>query len=113
MRRFRDPFVLFFQGMLIVLSLNLAFWVRFDFSIASLDWEVLWAALTIVVPVKLLVFFLGRLHRDSWRHAGLQDLARIGFVNIGASIFTFGTVSVWVGPSFPRSVFAIDFLFVS
>ncbi len=74
------------------------------------EWEVLWAALTIVVPVKLLVFFLGRLHRDSWRHAGLQDLARIGFVNIGASIFTFGTVSVWVGPAFPRSVFAIDLL---
>ena len=63
-----------------------------------------------MVPVKLLVFFLGRLHRDSWRHAALQDLARIGFVNIGASIFTFGTVSVWVGPSFPRSVFAIDLL---
>jgi FlaA1/EpsC-like NDP-sugar epimerase len=110
MRRFRDPFVLFFQGVLIALSLSLAFWVRFDFSIPSMEWEVLSAALTIVVPVKLLVFFLGRLHRDSWRHAGLQDLARIGFVNIGAAIFTFGTVSVWVGPAFPRSVFAIDLL---
>ena len=74
------------------------------------EWDILFAALTIAVPIKLCAFFLGRLHRDSWRHAALQDLVRIGLVNLGASVIALPVLSVWVGPSFPRSVYAIDLL---
>jgi len=64
----------------------------------------------IAVPTKLCVFYVGRLHRGSWRHAALPDIIRIGLVNIGASILSTSAVIMWVGPGFPRSVYVIDLL---
>jgi len=110
MRRFRDPLVISFQGLLIAASMLLAFWVRFDFSVPKTELIVIPAALAIAVPLKLLMFLLGGLHRDSWRHAALQDLTRIGVVNFVASILASLALVISIGPAFPRSVYAIDML---
>src|SRR5688572_20954137 len=110
MRRFRDPLVISFQGFLIGASLILAFWIRFDFSVPDVELLVLSEALAIAIPIKLLVFVLGGLHRDSWRHAALQDLTRIGIVNLVASMLATLAIVTLIGPAFPRSVYAIDLL---
>src|SRR5688572_6152422 len=110
MRRFRDPIVISFQGFLIAASLMLAFWIRFDFSIPDVELRLLSEAFAIAVPIKLLVFVLGLLHRDSWRHAALQDLTRIGIVNFVASVLASLALVILIGPAFPRSVYAIDML---
>src|SRR5688572_9438937 len=110
MRRFRDPLVISFQGFLIGASLILAFWIRFDFSVPDVELLLLSEALAIAVPIKLLVFVLGGLHRDSWRHAALQDLTRIGIVNFVASVLASLALVTFVGSAFPRSVYAIDML---
>src|SRR5262245_6367207 len=98
MRRFRDPLVISFQGLLIAASLLLAFWIRFDFSIPVEELLVIPAALAIAVPIKLLMFLIGGLHRDSWRHAALQDLTRIGIVNFVASVLSTLALMISIGP---------------
>src|SRR4030095_3715761 len=108
MRRFRDPVVISFQGLLIAASWTLAFWIRFDFSAPKVELLMLPGALAIAVPIKLLMFLLGGLHRDSWRHAGVQDLTRIGAVNFVASILSSLALLISIGPAFPRSVYDID-----
>lgn len=96
---------------LIALSLELAFLLRFDFSIPpagnALFYESLWVAL----PVKMVVFLLARLQRRwSWRFADIVDLYWLFLVNTVASLgFAFLTLLL-VGRDFPWSVFCVDFL---
>src|SRR5688572_25173729 len=106
MRRFRDPLVISFQGFLIAASLTLAFWIRFDFSVPDVELLIFSEALALAVPIKLFVFVLGGLHRDSWRHAALQDLTRIGIVNFVASMLASLALVILIGSEFPRSVYA-------
>ena len=91
-------------------SLTVAVWIRFDFSLGILESPVLFAALMIVVPIKMFAFHRGGLHRSWWRYAGLTDLARIGVVNVVASGISAIALFICFGSAFPRSVYVIDFL---
>src|SRR5262249_49815415 len=110
MRRLRDPLVITFQAVVIVTSLAAALWIRFEFLFGEVQWALLTSALVVAVPIKLVTFFVGGLHRDSWRHAGLQDLSRIGLVNVCASVLSWIAITYWFVPGFPRSVYIIDLL---
>src|SRR5262245_35279593 len=110
MRYLRNPLVILFQAGVAAISLAAAYAIRFDFSLSPTDWRLLENTLRIAVPIKLCAFYVGRLHRGSWRHAALPDLVRIACVNIGASILSASAAMMWVGPAFPRSVYVIDLL---
>ena len=110
MHRLRNAFVLLFQALIITTSLVAAFWIRFDFSLTHELWTVVVQALMVAVPIKLTAFILGGLHRDSWRHAGLGDLARIAFTNVGATELFWAAIVIFPGPDVPRSIYVIDFL---
>jgi FlaA1/EpsC-like NDP-sugar epimerase len=110
MARLRNPLIFLFQAVVIVASLTAALWVRFDFEMHAEQWNFLAAALIVALPVKFFTFLLGGLHKDSWRHAGLRDLERIGIVNTCASVLSWLAITMRVGPSFPRSVHIIDML---
>jgi FlaA1/EpsC-like NDP-sugar epimerase len=99
-----------FQAGVAAISLAAAYEIRLDFSLSPAEWRLLANVLMIAVPIKLCSFYVGRLHRGSWRHAALPDLIRIGFVNICASILSASAVMMWVGAEFPRSVYVIDLL---
>ena len=109
-RSVRVLLITLFHLVVIVISLTLAFWLRYDFVLAGLDTELLLSGLAVAVPVKLLVFFLGALHKGWWRYAGLSDLVRVFLVNLAASLLTTAGIVFRVSPEFPDSVFAIDFL---
>ncbi len=108
--RMRAFLITLFHAFVIVASVLLAFWVRFDFSPSSLYSDLVWVGLTLAVAVKLPAFLLGGVQRGWWRYAGLNDLARIFLVNVAASAGWATVVVTLHGPDFPRSIYAIDFL---
>ena len=57
----------------------------------------------------MLVFFVSRLYRGWWIHSGFPDLCRILVANVVASAGFAAAGSILL-PSFPRSVYCIDFL---
>jgi FlaA1/EpsC-like NDP-sugar epimerase len=107
--RVRELLTTFFHIVVIAASLTAAFWLRFDFHVDSIQASLLIGALVIAVPVKMGIFLAGSLQDDSWRYAGLMDLARIFFVNIAASAVSTVGILLWAGPQFPRSIYVIDF----
>jgi FlaA1/EpsC-like NDP-sugar epimerase len=108
--RIRALFITVFHALVIVFSLSIAFWLRFDFSLTILESPVLLTGLILALLVKMPVFFLGGLQRGWWRYAGLTDLARIFVVNMAASTLWLVAILSTLGREFPRSVYAIDFL---
>ena len=66
-------------------SFGAAFLLRFDFVVPPHEFPGLYHALALVVPWKMLVFFVSRLYRGWWIHSGLPDLFRILVANVIAS----------------------------
>src|SRR5262245_44808794 len=108
--RMRALLITLFHALVIVLSVLIAFWVRFDFLPSSLDSNLALFVWTFSVAVKLPAFLLGGVQRGCWRYAGLNDLSRIFLVNVAASAGWATVVVTLHGPEFPRSIYAIDFL---
>src|SRR4029450_6065158 len=76
MRHLRNLLVILFQAGVAAISLAAAYEIRLDFSLSPAEWRLLANVLMIAVPIKLCSFYVGRLHRGSWRHAALPDLIR-------------------------------------
>src|SRR5262245_7889472 len=108
--RMRTLLITIFHLVMIVLSVLVAFWIRFDFLLSSVDSPLVAMGLLIAVAVKMPAFFLGGVQRGWWQYAGLGDLTRIFLVNVAASIGWTTIVLIFVGPEFPRSIYVIDFL---
>jgi len=108
--RIRALLITLFHLLVIVISVLLAFWVRFDFLASSLYSDLVVVGLTLAVAVKLPAFLLGGVQRGWWRYAGLHDLSRIFLVNVAASVGWAAVVITFHGPDFPRSIYVIDFL---
>jgi FlaA1/EpsC-like NDP-sugar epimerase len=108
--RIRGFLITIYHLLLVAASLATAFWIRFDFSQIILNSPILLASFAIVVPVKVVTFVLGGMQKGWWRYAGLPDLLRIYVVNVIASAASALVLYLHFGPSFPRSVYAIDFL---
>jgi len=105
LRRFAD-YVL--DGVLVALSLTVAFGLRFDFSIPASEAFLLRPALFIALLVKMPVIHLAGWHRGLRRYAGLPDLVRIGIGTAAGSALFLGGVLFYVGARFPRSVYVVD-----
>ncbi len=97
-------------GALMALSLALAFLIRFDFSMPAAEVAHFKSAVWIAVAAKMVAFGLMGRHHATWRYTGIFDAHRIAFTQmIGSALFVVGSY-LWIGPEFPRSVYAIDFL---
>jgi FlaA1/EpsC-like NDP-sugar epimerase len=95
---------------MVAVSLATAFLLRFDLSLPQDQANLLFRALLIVTPIKMLVFLLARFHRGWWQFVSVADLLRIFFANlISSTLFTIATMAL-IGSSFPRAVYLIDFL---
>ena len=94
----------------VVFSLTSSFLLRFDFTVPIEERDHLLVALLVFVPLKLFIFHLLLVHRGWWTLVGMADLARIVGANAFASTLTTVSMLLVVGPPFPRSVYALDFL---
>ena len=99
-----------FHLVVIVISVAAAFWIRFDFSLRTIEVSLLMVGLAVSIPVKMGVFIVGGLQKGSWRYVGLTDLARLALLNTAASVLSMTAILLWAGTAFPRSVYVIDFL---
>src|SRR5437016_12327084 len=89
---------------IVAVSLVAAFMLRFDFFVPTADLPLLQRGLWIAVLLKLLVFYLARLHKGSWRFVGMKDLLHIFLANVVASV-CFTTAALFlIGSRFPRSI---------
>lgn len=94
---------------------SLAYWVawllRFDFFIPRSELTNFCQGFALVVFVKLVLFLVTGLHRESWwRHHSLSDLIRLGFQNLGESAVAGVAILLVLGVEFPRSVYVLDLL---
>jgi FlaA1/EpsC-like NDP-sugar epimerase len=93
----------------VAFALTASFLLRLDFKLEPQYRRMLAEALPLALATKLILFRLAGLRHLAWRYVGFQDLLRIALANAGASV-TAGVVLYSVlGPSFPRSIYGIDF----
>jgi FlaA1/EpsC-like NDP-sugar epimerase len=108
--RYRVLLIVAFHLVIVALSLAAAFLLRFDFALPQDQAALFLGAVLIAIPTKMLVFLLARFHRGWWQFVGVADLLRILFANLIASVgFTIAAM-VFIGSTFPRSIYLIDFL---
>lgn len=97
-------------GVLIGASLLLSFLLRFEFAIPPEEFVTLQRALWLALAVKLPVLWLFGRERPSWRHLSVFDLSALVSAQATASL-VFTIAALWrIGPSFPRSIYLLDFL---
>ncbi len=104
-------FLLFFifDSAIIVVSLDLSFFLRFDYSIPSNYYAVIYSALPFFLAVKLISFKFFRLYQLTWRFVGLRDLSNIFFAVSLSEAVLFLVFRSITPLSIPRSIFLIDF----
>ncbi len=104
-------FLLFFifDSAIIVVSLYLSFFLRFDYSIPSNYDAVIYSALPFFLAVKLISFKFFRLYQLTWRFVGLRDLSNIFFAVSLSEAVLFLVFRSITPLSIPRSIFLIDF----
>jgi FlaA1/EpsC-like NDP-sugar epimerase len=88
----------------------LAFLLRFDFDIPSIEGYGFSKALPALIIIKLVAFGYFGLFRGLWQYVSADDVVLILKANVIASLGFVGTVAAmgWLG--FPRSVFLLDFI---
>ena len=101
------------DGVLVLASMAIAYWLRFEFRIPDPYAVTIWRALSLAIAVKLSVFVAFRIYRFTWTNIGLEDLAHTamacvtGTAALATLELVFRDVGYWVG--MPRSVLGIDF----
>ncbi|MDO8505568.1 MAG: nucleoside-diphosphate sugar epimerase/dehydratase [bacterium] len=111
------------DALLISLSFFLAFYVRFDFSLAfySVYRSAIWHLLPFFVVVKLILFGILSIYQLTWRYVSLRDIYRVALTLFLAELSLMGVVYFIVIPTaialpfqlpavegFPRSILFID-----
>ncbi len=100
------------DAVLLVLAHLLAYQVRFDYALSTVEWHQFQVALAWLVPLKLYVYLRFGLYRGMWRYTGGRDIRRlaeatiIGLLMAAAMLFL---VHRW--GSFSRGVFLLDAVF--
>ena len=101
--------------LIVMISLSLAFLLRFDGAIPGRILPTLWRALALSVSLKIPVFLVFRIYRFSLRYVGLAELYETGLAVstasavLAAGFFLLRHAPVW--GAIPRSVLGIDFAF--
>ncbi len=112
-RRWRG--ILFRVGidvLIVLCSMALAYWLRFEFRIPANQIETFWRALMLAALIKITVMTSFRIYRVSWRNIGLGELAQTamacvsGTAVLAALELALRDVGGW--GSMPRSVLGID-----
>lgn len=114
MRRWRG--ILFrvgVDGLIVLSSMMIAYWLRFEFRIPPQYLSEIWRPLLVALAIKIPVFFAFRIYRFSWKNIGLGELAQTAMACVsGTGVLAtvellFRDVQYW--GSMPRSILGIDF----
>jgi len=110
----RILFFVVFDVLISLATIVLAYLLRFNFVIKPDFYDSMIAMITVLVPLKIVIFFVFKIYHVAWRFFGLSEYRRI----ILAHLVTYGLFTLiyllftdYFAP-FPRSVIGID-LFLS
>ena len=106
----RSGVLLTMHAAIIVISMFVAFQLRFDFSIPTEYQPYLILALGAAATGKLLVFYSFGLCRGLTKHVSIVEAVDSIRWNIFASFCFVIACFAIIGPNFPRSVYILDFL---
>jgi FlaA1/EpsC-like NDP-sugar epimerase len=105
--RYRAWCIAAFQAWLVLCSLVIAWWLRFDFSLPYRT--ILFSAAPLLVAVRIATLTYFGLLRGWWKYAGLRDgLNILKAVASGSVIFWFLMQPVLDVPAFPRSIYLLE-----
>jgi len=110
----RILFFIFFDVFISIATISISYLLRFNFHIPPNFLDSMFSMMFILIPIKIVLFFVFKIYFIAWRYFGLTEYRRIIFAHIGAySIFAiiFFIFNDYFFP-FPRSVIVID-LFLS
>ncbi|MDQ3996720.1 MAG: polysaccharide biosynthesis protein [Gemmatimonadota bacterium] len=96
---------------LIPLGFWTAFGLRFDFDVPQEQMARFWAALPVVLALRLIIFERFGLYRGYWRHVSVRDLGDLVAAVTLSSVCL--AAVLWLAgafPGFPRSVLLLDWL---
>lgn len=98
------------QALLFGVAASSALALRLDFRLSPAIIAALWQILSILVPVKAIVFHLCDSNRKWWRFTSLHDAQRLIFTNLAASLIAFPCFTSLAPARVPVSLPFIDLL---
>ncbi|CAA6811250.1 MAG: UDP-N-acetylglucosamine 4,6-dehydratase (EC [uncultured Sulfurovum sp.] len=107
----RMVFFILFDVLISMATVVIAYLLRFNFFITSAFFESMMQMMMVIIPLKILIFFLFKIYFVAWRYFGLSEYKRLILVHVLTyALFTaiFILFYDWFDP-FPRSVIIIDF----
>jgi len=107
----RIAFFILFDVLISMATIVIAYLLRFNFFIPNLFFESMMQMMMVLIPLKILFFFIFKIYFVAWRYFGLSEYKRLILVHLVIYvIFTllFLLFYDWFDP-FPRSVIIIDF----
>ena len=92
-------------------ALTLAYLLRFDFSPASVYWHQFEISLLILIPAKMLFFFMSGLYQGMWRYTDIRDSWKLFRAVIMAEVVAIALLSFHTRlTGYSRAIFVIDAL---
>jgi FlaA1/EpsC-like NDP-sugar epimerase len=106
----RRPIIVLTHAVLFLVSYAVAFGLRFDFSVPApfASWTYAGWALPLVA-LRLLSYGWFGLFHGMWRYTGQRDLEDLAKATLSSTL-AFALLVQTVGPTFPRSVFLVEFM---
>ena len=96
---------------LLMVSLFLAYYLRFDGDIPSNEVVRFLRVVIWVVPVKIIFFLYFGLYKGMWRYTGIQDMKNLLKASLTATGVIVGILLLIVRfQGYPRSIFPLDFI---
>lgn len=112
----RKPLIIVLQLSAAVLSLYLAYLLRFDFRVPGAQQEVFWRVVWLLVACRAATLYYWKLFSGLWRYVTMDDVLLITKANIVSSLLFLGLLYMISGPGLgglPRSVLVLDLVLYS
>lgn len=106
--RHRRPLIIAVHSVLVAVALIVAFLLRFDLAVPSSEWPRVWAALPLLLVIRLTAFAFFKLFEGMWRYVSVPDLVSIAKATALGTVVFIAAELVLFGYGFPRSIFFLE-----
>lgn len=107
----RKLFFILFDSSIFILSVVVAFNLRFDFSVPYMYIKAIYISALILIFVRVTLFYYYRVYDISWRHFGFRDTTSLVYVTVFSTLVLLIFTYLLRGSEYiiPRSIIAIEF----